>query len=114
VLLSDLLSLEIGRESNELGDLDHNLAKVEVASSTLVSRSKTSLVVNDLQRLLVFQRLATRPTWSSAPYLSTAASRLQGDEVVMTQHGLATCWAFVDRLPNPNSITALMPMVPRP
>jgi hypothetical protein len=33
---------------NALDDLRHNLAKVEVASSSLVSRSKTSLVVNDL------------------------------------------------------------------
>jgi hypothetical protein len=32
-----------------LDDLRHNLAKVEVASSSLVSRSKTSLVVSDLQ-----------------------------------------------------------------
>jgi hypothetical protein len=38
-LLSDLLDFEISRESNELGDLDHNLAKVEAASSSLVSRS---------------------------------------------------------------------------
>jgi hypothetical protein len=31
-----------------LSGLERNLAKVEVASSSLVSRSKTSLVVNDL------------------------------------------------------------------
>jgi len=40
VQLSDLLKYIIDLQTNELGDLRHNLAKVEVASSSLVSRSR--------------------------------------------------------------------------
>ena len=39
VLLGYLLKSKIGRETNELDDLGHDLAKVEAASSSLVSRS---------------------------------------------------------------------------
>jgi hypothetical protein len=49
-LLSELLECAIAFGINALYDLRHNLAKVEVASSSLVSRSKISLVVKDLRR----------------------------------------------------------------
>jgi hypothetical protein len=48
-LLSELLKRTIAFRIKVLDDLMRNLAKVEVASSSLVSRSKTSLVLNDLQ-----------------------------------------------------------------
>jgi hypothetical protein len=38
-LWGDLLESKIGRETKELREPDHDLAEVEVASSSLVSRS---------------------------------------------------------------------------
>ncbi len=48
-LLSELLKYIIAFWINELDYLRHNFAKVEVASSSLVSRSKISPAVKDLQ-----------------------------------------------------------------
>jgi hypothetical protein len=48
-LLSHPLKTKIDRKTKDLAHLRHNLAKVEVASSSLVSRSKTSRVVIELR-----------------------------------------------------------------